>query len=184
MVISSMRLAYLTCVFSPTLRDDSTQRVRCLLGFGFYSVKMDKIPLLKGGVPIAWAIVDRDRHAELSEFRWHLLVTASGMRYAYRLERVPGNKKWCVFMHRHVLGLMRGDGKLVDHINRDSLDNRLANLRICTWAENNKNRTLPPHRYGSVCRNGHQKTSGVRCSICRAASQRAYKQRNLAVLSS
>ncbi len=32
------------------------------------------------------------------------------------------------------------DGMVVDHINRDSLDDRIENLRICTVAQNQKNR--------------------------------------------
>ena len=40
-------------------------------------------------------------------------------------------------MHRVITKCPKG--KQVDHINGDGLDNRKANLRICTVNENNKN---------------------------------------------
>jgi len=43
-------------------------------------------------------------------------------------------------LHRIILGLEKGDGKLGDHINGDTLDNRRCNLRIATHAENSRNR--------------------------------------------
>jgi hypothetical protein len=42
-------------------------------------------------------------------------------------------------MHRELLGLTTGDSRQGDHINRDRLDNRRANLRIVTLAENRQN---------------------------------------------
>ena len=47
-------------------------------------------------------------------------------------------------MHRQILGLIHGDGKEVDHINKDRLDNRRANLRVVTRKENCAN------HYGSI----------------------------------
>lgn len=44
-----------------------------------------------------------------------------------------------VFLHRHLLGLDRGDLRCVDHINRNPLDNRRRNLRIVTRGENMQN---------------------------------------------
>lgn len=43
-------------------------------------------------------------------------------------------------LHRWLLGCERGDGKVVDHVNGDALDNRLANLRIATPQMNAANR--------------------------------------------
>jgi len=45
-------------------------------------------------------------------------------------------------IHRLLLGLTKHDKVLVDHINRNPLDNRRCNLRLCTNAENLHNRGL------------------------------------------
>lgn len=45
-------------------------------------------------------------------------------------------------MHRYLLGLEMGDGTVVDHINRDKLDNRRSNLRVVTQTENCLNREM------------------------------------------
>ena len=42
------------------------------------------------------------------------------------------------YLHRRITGAPKG--LEVDHINRNPLDNRKSNLRVCTHAENMKNR--------------------------------------------
>ena len=49
------------------------------------------------------------------------------------------------FMHRIILGLCPRDGKIADHINGDTLDNRRCNLRILTASQSNHNRNRPKH---------------------------------------
>lgn len=62
-------------------------------------------------------------------------------------------------LHRYILDLMPGDGKVVDHINGNSLDNRRSNLRICTTKENVWNGKLyDKNKYGipGVYRSGRK----------------------------
>jgi HNH endonuclease len=88
-----------------------------------------KIPLWSGDCIVAWALVDhKDGHLG----RWHWRLPRSA-EYPVRTERgKPGN----VYMHREIMGLTPGDGKEVDHINRDKLDNRRENLRVVSRAQN------------------------------------------------
>lgn len=55
-------------------------------------------------------------------------------------KRCADGKKTTIFMHREIVGLPAGDKRIVDHINGIRHDNRRANLRICTNAENQRNR--------------------------------------------
>jgi hypothetical protein len=76
--------------------------------------------------------------------------------YAYRMKKtgrrsVPEDK---IMMHRELLGLVHLDGKQGDHINRDRLDNRRANLRVVTSADNSRNtgsRRNSSSKYRGVC---------------------------------
>lgn len=51
-------------------------------------------------------------------------------------------KKRTVFMHRRIMSAARG--QVVDHANGDGLDNRRANLRLCTVSQNGANRHAVP----------------------------------------
>jgi hypothetical protein len=54
------------------------------------------------------------------------------------------------YLHRLIMGCP--EGKLVDHINRDKLDNRKFNLRVCDSRENNRNRKQTKGKYKGVYR--------------------------------
>ncbi len=59
-------------------------------------------------------------------------------------------------LHRSLLAAP--GGLVVDHINHDPLDNRRENLRLCTSAENSRNRKLDPRNktgFKGVSRNRH-----------------------------
>lgn len=82
-----------------------------------------KIPVRRGGKTVAWALVDAQDLDLLNRWLWSL----NGRGYAYGS---PG------FMHRVLLGLKKRDGREIDHINRNRLDNRRANLRLCDRSSN------------------------------------------------
>lgn len=56
------------------------------------------------------------------------------------------------YLHRLLLNAKKG--QVVDHINGDTLDNRLCNLRICTNQENIRNSKIPKNNttgYKGIC---------------------------------
>jgi hypothetical protein len=88
---------------------------------------------------IASTIVD-PVDAYLAEYRWSL----NHAGYALRNVQRDDGTYYAVRMHRLILGLERGDPRQADHISGDRLDNRRANLRIVTNAQNAQN--MASHR--------------------------------------
>lgn len=92
---------------------------------------MRLIPLTQG----KFAIVDDEDYDYLSQFKWS--VTSTG--YAHRNAKIGLNKRRYIKMHAVVA--QTPQGMETDHINRNRLDNRKSNLRICTHTENMRNQT-------------------------------------------
>jgi hypothetical protein len=84
-------------------------------------------------------LVDDQDAARVLATKWHIQhdsLKRYGRVYFYR--SLPQNKT--ISLHRFILGLGKGEGGIVDHINNNPLDNRKENLRICTNAQNQYNR--------------------------------------------
>lgn len=79
-------------------------------------------------------LVDDSDLERLSDHIWHL----SSEGYAQTNELNNGRQR-TIKMHRFILGLSRGDGVIVDHINGIKTDNRRFNLRICSLTGNARN---------------------------------------------
>lgn len=113
---------------------------------------MKEIRLTKGMV----AMVDDSDYDFLSQFKWGVNKSNQAYYAAHYFEK--NGKRFIYRMHRFILGLK--DHKLfVDHINGNTLDNRRENLRICTHAENVRNRRIQKNNTsgfrGVVFTNGH-----------------------------
>ena len=86
---------------------------------------------------VGYALVDMDDYEALSRYVWRL------DKDGYVRRRSNGRD---IYMHRHVLGLVPGDGWCTDHINRNKLDNRRLNLRRVTRQQNAQNRGPLPKK--------------------------------------
>jgi HNH endonuclease/AP2 domain len=84
--------------------------------------------------------VDPEDFGFLSHWKWRI-ITAHG--YVCRPINWRGggkNNQSTIYMHRLIMGLEKGDGREIDHINHDKLDNRRENLRIVNRTQNLMNR--------------------------------------------
>lgn len=77
-------------------------------------------------------IVDDEDYPLLSRFNWYVSDTG------YAMTQITGHKH--IRMHTLVYGAMTRRKLVIDHKNRNRLDNRKANLRAVTQLENAKNR--------------------------------------------
>lgn len=82
----------------------------------------------------AVTLVDAADYDGLTQRRWSLGTGG----YAVRVQKVRG-RQLTILMHRQIMGLGQGDGRVVDHRNHDTLDNRRRNLRVCTRSGNAHN---------------------------------------------
>jgi AP2 domain/HNH endonuclease len=97
-----------------------------------YGYAFCRIPLTQG----KFAIVDPDDFFRLARDKWFATKGCSTF-YAARWIYKAGKRRWH-FMHREVCKVP--DDMLVDHINHNGLDNRKANLRPATFAQNVRHR--------------------------------------------
>jgi hypothetical protein len=110
-----------------------------------YGYPFRHIPLTKG----KFAVVDPDDFETLSKCKWH--VTKNGNTF-YAKRNAPTRKNTTpIYMHRCIIKVP--PGYVVDHINHNGLDNRKANLRPATRAQNN--------RHSKKRRNTRSKYKGV-----------------------
>lgn len=102
--------------------------------------------------------VDDDDYETLAAYRWYLRPAG----YAARQIWVPElGRQQTILMHRELCGLSVGDTHLVDHIDRNKLNNCRSNLRVVDRAGNAQN--YPKRREASSIyrgvswHKGHQK---------------------------
>ena len=72
-------------------------------------------------------LIDKEDYPLVSKYGW--MLHSGGYIYGY----IPSTKK-LVYLHRFLKDAPKG--KMVDHINRNKLDNRKSNLRLVTRSQN------------------------------------------------
>ena len=89
---------------------------------------MKRIPLTQG----KFATVDDEDYQRVAPYKWRVLKTR---KHWYAItSSISGST---TYLHRFITDAPKG--MEVDHINRDGLDNRKVNLRVCTRRENGCN---------------------------------------------
>lgn len=81
--------------------------------------------------------VDDNLFELLDKYKWHISVCEKTKFYA----QTTFKGKLSLTMHDFLMNTPKG--MTIDHVNGDSLDNRMDNLRICSQQQNNCNRKSP-----------------------------------------
>jgi|LakMenEpi03Aug12_release.lakeMendotaPanAssembly.Ray.scaffolds.fasta_scaffold591655_1 hypothetical protein len=96
---------------------------------------MKLLPLTKD----KFALVDDDDYYWLSQWNW-FAVEIKNTWYARRSKKkgiLRSNEKYEIYLHRIVMRCSDIDF-VIDHLDKNGLNNQKENLRICTKSENNK----------------------------------------------
>ena len=92
---------------------------------------MKKIKLTRG----KYVLVDDEDFEHLNQWKW--CAQYDGNFYAARSKGIGNGKQKFIRMHRYIMNAPKG--KVVDHINHNTLDNRKKNLRIASIGQNLRN---------------------------------------------
>ena len=122
-----------------------------------------EIPLAGKGAETYYALIDTEDLYLVLPFKWRILKRKNNM-YAYF--RTPGGE--ILPMHRWISNAPRG--KVVHHINENTLDNRKGNLAILTNSEHlhvHARKRWGKGRYGKTIRNNQRNNESVQCAVAR-----------------
>lgn len=100
---------------------------------------MKEIKLSKKGkyAGIYVALVDDEDYERVNQYNWSVSIDKKNI-YALRKIRIPNNKFKTIKLHHFILG--KKQGFIIDHEDRNGLNNQKSNLRHCTNTDNQKNR--------------------------------------------
>ncbi len=102
---------------------------------------MKLIPLSKQGKNKGkyFAQIDDEDYDFLMQWRWYVKIN-KGLFYARRFSYEITNNRIEILMHRIIMNCPVQ--KLIDHKDRNGLNNQKSNLRICTQSQNTMNATV------------------------------------------
>lgn len=86
------------------------------------------------------AVVDDDDYSLVAPHSWRAAVCSRRKRISGVLAKGNGKP---ILIHRLILGV--ADGEIVDHKDRNPLNNTRGNLRICSQMQNMRNRGIARH---------------------------------------
>lgn len=95
------------------------------------------------------ALIDEQDVPLLEKYKWYAntVNTSSGKKsYTYPCSYPYGRADGYVYLHRFIM--LPKKGEVIDHLNGNTLDNRRSNMRVCSYRENNCNKST--HRDGRL----------------------------------
>lgn len=124
-----------------------------------------KIKLLRGET----VYIDLENWPRVQQHQWYARKCGSNVYAFATINHVP------VALHRFILGLKKGDGKIVDHINHDTLNNYRYNLRLCSHGENLRNRKIPANHFEKTKNGKYCVRFNIGVFNTKREAQQAYK---------
>lgn len=91
----------------------------------------------KQGSVVSHTKIDVSDIDKVKGYRWTTIKPSKG-KFIYVVSKTEKDQ---ILLHRFIMDCP--NGKLVDHINHDTLDNRKYNLRVCTKQQNEFNKKAP-----------------------------------------
>ncbi len=110
-----------------------------LIGF-FVGAKMKTLDIM--AIPLTqglFTLIDGKNYEWLNKWKWCVRKDHNVLYVTRAIYNSVTKTTEFISMHRQILGLHKGDGKTTDHKNHCGLDNREANIRICTNQQNRHN---------------------------------------------
>jgi len=108
-----------------------------------------------------YAKVDPADYKRLRKYEWFAIRKRGNSFYTLRcVSDDKGKKEVPIYLHQDIIKVP--DGMVIDHINHDGMDNRMANLRAATYSQNmchrKKRAGAKQSKYkGIYCRNRDRK---------------------------
>ncbi len=93
---------------------------------------MKPIQLTQGQI----TLVDDDDYIRFGHLKWHILK-GRNTNYAVHNIILPNGKQGLMLLHREIMNAKKGD--MVDHKDRNGLNNQKDNLRFCNQSQNSAN---------------------------------------------
>jgi len=87
-----------------------------------------------------FAIIDKDDFEKIKDYRWY---SSGGNNKKYVMTSSFGNPRKKIQLHRVIMNVENDNSVEIDHIDRNPLNNKKSNLRICKHSENSRNTSIP-----------------------------------------
>lgn len=82
-------------------------------------------------------LIDEDDAHLVESHKWMARPNTQGSYYVARTKKQRPLNPTTIYLHREIMGAVKG--QIIDHKNRNPLDNRRRNLRFCTARQNQQN---------------------------------------------